>query len=60
MKHKDVFSFFSGVFEYVLKEFKRIDILVNNAGSVCEQNPKKIIELNLVRILSFICLKTIS
>ena len=42
------FLLFPELFQFAMKEFKKIDLVLNNAGTVSEQNPRKTIEVNLV------------
>lgn len=39
---------YKGIFEFTLKEFKRIDVVVNNAGIIHEQNARKTVDVNLM------------
>ncbi|XP_015904080.1 15-hydroxyprostaglandin dehydrogenase [NAD(+)] [Parasteatoda tepidariorum] len=43
---------YKAVFDFTLKEFKRIDVLVNNAGILNEHHPQRMLNINVLGVLN--------
>ncbi|XP_054717597.1 uncharacterized short-chain type dehydrogenase/reductase y4vI-like [Uloborus diversus] len=40
------------LFEVTLRYFNHVDLLVNNAGIICEQDPRKVLDVNVIGVVN--------